>query len=130
MNTSDGPARNHTTTRRTPERQRIAVPDGFGIEDATPLFDRPKFLIAIAIAALPAGYFFIFENSDRADKIAVAPQATTDMPPIGFLPLRKAEVPSVNPITVQSRVQPEAQMASLQPPERLEVKSTESGIEA
>jgi hypothetical protein len=51
-----------------------------------PVSIRTKFLIAIAVAALPAGYF-VFGSSDRPVDVAI-PQATTDIPPVEFLPLQ------------------------------------------
>jgi hypothetical protein len=96
-----------------------------------PLFNRAKSLIAIAVAALPAGYF-IFASSDRPVDIAVAPQATANVPSVEFLPLRKADAPSANAtdVTVESRAEPEVQKESLQSARPLDIKPTESGIEA
>ena len=96
-----------------------------------PLFNRAKSLIAIAVAALPAGYF-IFASSDRPADVAVAPQATTNVPYVEFLPLRKADAPSANAtdVTVESRAEPEVQKESLQSARPLDIKPTESGIEA
>jgi hypothetical protein len=93
--------------------------------------NRAKYLIAIAIAALPAGYF-IFGSSDRPVDVAVAPQATTNVPSVEFLPLRKADAPSANAtdVTVESRAEPEVQKESLQSAGLLDIKPTESGIEA
>jgi hypothetical protein len=107
---------------------------------STPLLRRPsdplpnwtKFLIATAIAALPAGYF-IFGNSDRPDDAAVAPQTTTsDIPPVESLPLREAKATSAKStdIAVESKAEPEVETASLQPTVRLDTKPTENGIEA
>ena len=93
-----------------------------------PLFNRAKSLIAIAVAALPAGYF-IFASSDRPVDVAVAPQATANVPYVEFLPLRKADAPSAN-VTVESRAEPEVQKESLQSARPLDIKPTESGIEA
>jgi hypothetical protein len=117
-------------------------------------------LIAIAVAALPAGYF-IFRNSDRPVDVAVAPQASTDVPSVEFLPLRKADAPSANAtdvtvesraepevqkesllqkadapsanatdVTIESRAEPEVQKKSLQSARLSDIKPTESGIEA
>src|SRR5258705_2169155 len=96
-----------------------------------PLFNRAKSLIAIAVAALPAGYF-IFASSDRPADVAVAPQATTNVPYVEFLPLRKADAPSANAtdVTVESRAEPDVQKESLQSARPLDIKPTESGIEA
>src|SRR6266446_4270470 len=55
-----------------------------------------KFLIAIVVAALPAGYF-MFESSDRPVDVAVAPRFKADIPPVEFLPLREAQAPAAIP---------------------------------
>jgi hypothetical protein len=97
-----------------------------------PLSNRTKFLIASAIAALLAGPF-VFGSSDRPVDVAVAPQPTIDAPPpVAFLPLREAMAPSAEArgITVESRAEREVQTASVQPTVRLDIKPTESGIEA
>src|SRR5262249_29158723 len=57
-----------------------------------PLSNRAKFLIAIAVAALPAGYFIV-RNFDRPVDAVVVPQATTDIPPVEFSSAREAEAP-------------------------------------
>ena len=104
---------------------------------------RTKFLIAIAVVALPAGYF-MFESSDRPVDVAVARRSTPDIPPIGFLPLREAQAPpAVPPVeflplqaptaaavgtNAESRIEPEVQTAPSTVP--LDVKPTENGIEA
>jgi hypothetical protein len=97
-----------------------------------PLATRTKFLIAIAIAVLPAGYFVV-KNSDRpADDVAVRPQATTDKLPVEFLPSREAQAPAAaaTGTTVESRVEPEVQAPSLQQTAPLETKPTESATVA
>jgi hypothetical protein len=96
-----------------------------------PVSIRTKFLIAIAVAALPAGYF-MFESSDRPVDVAVAPRSKADIPPVEFLPLREAQAPSANATdaTVESRAEPEVQKESLQSARPLDIKPTESGIEA
>ncbi len=95
------------------------------------LSNRMKFLSAGAIAGLLAGYF-VFGRSDRPVDVAVAPQPTIDLPPVAFLPLREVEAPSAEArdITVESRAEPEVQTAPLQPAVRLDIKPTESGVEA
>jgi hypothetical protein len=105
----------------------------------TPLLLRPgdsfsnrmKFLSAGAVAGLLAGYF-VFGSSDRPVDVAVAPRPTIDIPPVAFLPLREVEAPSAEArdITLESRAEPEVQMASSQPTVRLDIKPTESGVEA
>src|SRR6266436_5808476 len=93
--------------------------------------------------------------------VAVAPQATTDVPSVEFLPFRKADAPSANAtdvtvesraepevktesllrkadapsanatdVTVESRAEPEVRTASLQPAVRLDIKPSESEVEA
>jgi hypothetical protein len=106
---------------------------------STPLSPRPsdrpsnrtKFLIAIAVAALPAGYFIV-RNSDRPLDVAAVPQATTDIPPVEFLPLREAQAPAAAAAStnVESRFEPEVPASSLQRTAPLDTKPTESGIEA
>jgi hypothetical protein len=96
-----------------------------------PLSNRTKFLIAIAVAALPAGYLIV-RNSDRPADVAVVPQVTTNTPPAEFLPLREAQAPAAAAAGTndESRVEPEGQAASLQRTAPLDTKPTESGIEA
>jgi hypothetical protein len=109
-----------------------------------PLSIRTKFLIAIAVAALPAGYF-VFGDSDPPVDVAVAPQATAnippvrslplataDIPPVEFLPLRKAQAPAATAVgtNAESRIEPEVQTAPLQPTVPPDIKPTENGIEA
>jgi hypothetical protein len=118
-----------------------------------PLSIRTKFLIviAIAVAALPAGYLF-FGNSDPPVDVAVVPQATTNRLSVEFSPLREAEAPlsKATDITVASRAESEVRTAPLQPtvpfiegraePDvrtaqlpptvPLDIKPTENGIEA
>src|SRR6266404_4220210 len=95
---------------------------------------RTKFLIAIAVAALPAGYF-MFESSDRSVDVAVAPRSKADIPPVEFLPLREAQPPAAIPsvellqpprlwVPAESRIEPEVQTAPLQPTVPLEIKRT------
>jgi hypothetical protein len=116
---------------------------------STPLLPRPsrqrsnrtKFLIAIAIAALPAAYY-VARSSDRpVDRAAVppqarpvdragVPQATTGMPPVEVLPLRDAQAPTAAGTNVESRVEPEVQAPSLQPTAPLDTNPTDSGTEA
>src|SRR5215467_4975669 len=94
-----------------------------------PLSNRTKALIAIAVAALPAGYF-IFRNFDRPVDVAVIPQATSDMPPVESSSAREAQASSTNAtgITVEGRTEPEVQTAPLPAP--LETKPTEGDIHA
>ncbi len=61
-----------------------------------PVSIRTKFLIAVAVAVLPAGYF-MFESSDRPVDVAVAPRFKADIPPVEFLPLREAQAPAAIP---------------------------------
>src|SRR6266478_3163577 len=98
-----------------------------------PLSMRTKFLIviAIAVAALPAGYLF-FGDSDPPVDVAVVPQATTNRLSVEFSPLREAEAPlsKATDITVESRAESEVRTAPLPPTVPLDIKPTENGIEA
>jgi hypothetical protein len=96
-----------------------------------PFSSRTKFLIVIAVAVLPAGYFIV-GNSDRPTDVAVAPQATTDISSVEFLPSWEAQAPAAAAAgtNVENRVEPEVQTASLQPTAPLDTKPTESGAEA
>jgi hypothetical protein len=96
-----------------------------------PLSNRTKFLIAIAVAALPAGYF-IARNFDRSVDVAAVPQARTVVLPVEFLPSREAQAPAAAAAgtKVESQVEPEVQAPSLQQTAPLDTKPTESGIEA
>jgi hypothetical protein len=96
-----------------------------------PLSNRMKFLIASAIAALPASYL-VFGNFDRVGDGAITPQPTIDIPPLALLLLREAEAPptEAKDPTVGSHTEPEAQTMSLQPPVRLDMRPTETTIEA
>jgi hypothetical protein len=69
---------------------------------------RMKFLIPIAVVALPAGYVF-FGDSDPPANVAVVPQVTADRLSAEFSPLR-ATVPSskATDIMLESRIEPEA----------------------
>src|SRR6266436_10060261 len=71
----------------------------------------------------------LFNRAKSLIAIAVAPQATANVPYVEFLPLRKADAPSAN-VTVESRAEPEVQKESLQSARPLDIKPTESGIEA
>ncbi len=96
-----------------------------------PLSNRTKFLIAVAVAALPAGGYIIFRNFDRLVDIVVVPQAITDIPPIEFSSAREAEAPSTEAagMAVERRAEPEVQTAPL-PPVRSDPKPTESDGQA
>jgi hypothetical protein len=93
-----------------------------------PLSNRTKFLIAIAVAALPAGYF-IFRNFDRPADVVVVPQGTTDIPLVEFSSAREAEAPSTKATgtAVESRAEP-PQTGPLPVP--LDTKPTEGDIQA
>src|SRR5258707_4226577 len=93
-----------------------------------PVSIRTKFLIVIAVAALPAGYF-MFESSDRPVDVAVAPRSAADIPPLEFLPLREAQAPAVS-TNAESRIEREVRTAPLQPTVPLDIKPIENGIEA
>src|SRR5260221_3537728 len=76
-----------------------------------PLSMRTKFLIviAIAVAALPAGYLF-FGDSDPPVDVAVVPQATTNRLSVEFSPLREAKAPlsKATDLTVDGLAEPKA----------------------
>jgi hypothetical protein len=93
--------------------------------------NRKKFLVAVAIAvaALPAGYFVV-RNSARPVEVTAVPQATTDIPPVESLPLRQAQAPAAAGGNGESLVEPEVQAPSLQQTAPSATKPTESGIEA
>jgi hypothetical protein len=93
-----------------------------------PLPNWAKFLIAIAVAALPAGYF-IFRNFDRPVDIAAVPQAASDIPPVESSSARQAEAPSTKAtgITAADRAGPEVQTAPLPAP--LDTKPTEGDVQ-
>jgi hypothetical protein len=95
-------------------------------QPSNPLSRRTKLLIAAGVAALPACYF-TFENSDGPIEVAVAPQATVNLPPVE-LPSR--EIPAATHTNVESRVEPGVQAPSLEQTAPLDVKSAQSGIEA
>ena len=124
------------------------IPNGISFEPdgwmSTPLLRRPsdsfsndlfsnrtKFLIAIAVAALPAGYF-VFGSSDRPVDVTVAPQATPDISPVEFLPLREAPAPAATAVgtNVERRIEPEVQTATSQPTAPMDTKPTDGDIQA
>src|SRR6267142_5752841 len=108
---------------------------------------RTKFLIviAIAVAALPAGYLF-FGNSDPPERPQRRPQTTTNRLSVEFSPLREAQAPAAIPSVeflplqaptaaavgtyAESRIEPEVQTAPLQPTVPLDIRPIENGIEA
>jgi hypothetical protein len=96
-----------------------------------PLSNRTKFLIAAAIAALPSAYF-IFGVSNRPVSVAVAPQTATDLPPLELLPLPEVDATSAKTrgITVERKAEPDVQTTSSKPTTPLDIKPTESAIEA
>ena len=96
-----------------------------------PLSNGMKFLSAGAIAGLLAGYF-VFGSSDRPVDVALAPQPKIDAPSVAFLPSQEVAAPpaEARDITVESKAEPEIQTTSLPPAVRLDIKPTESEIEA
>ena len=127
----------------TVARSRWSEPDEFWSEPdewksmplsrppSEPSFNWTKYLIAIAVAALPAGYF-IFRNSDRPADVAAAPQATTDGPHVEFVAPHEAQAPAAAAAgtNVESRVDPEVQAPSMQQTAPLDTKPTATGIKA
>jgi hypothetical protein len=105
------------------------VPAPLSPRPGDPLSNRTKFLIAIAVAALPAGYF-IFTNFDRLVDVAVVPQVTTDIPPLESSSAWEAEAPTTKStdITVEGGTGPQVQTAPLPVP--LDTKPTEGNIQA
>jgi hypothetical protein len=123
-----------------------SIPNAISFEPnvwtSTPLLRRPsdpfssrtKFLIVIAVAVLPTGYFIV-GNPDRPTDVAVSPQDTTDISSVEFLSSREVQAAAAAAgSNVEKRVEPEVQTASLQPMARLDTKPieqpTESGAEA
>lgn len=110
-----------------------------GLWMSTPLLHRPsdpfssrtKFLIAIAVATLLAGYFDL-GDSDRPIDVAVVPQTTSEISPVQFLSSRGGQIAAAAaPSTdVENRIEPEAQTTLLQPTTRSDIKSIESEVEA
>jgi hypothetical protein len=102
-----------------------------------PPYNRTKLLIAIAVAiagaALPAGYL-ITRNSDRPVDVVAVPQAATDTLPVESLPLQEAQAPATADTTadtnVGSRVEPKVEAPPRQQAAPLDTKPTERGIEA
>ena len=109
-----------------------------------PVSIQTKCLIAIAVAALPAAGYFMFESSDRPVDVAVARRPIADIPPVEFLLLREAQAPAAIPPVeflplqaptaaavgtyAERRIEPEVQTAPSTVP--LETKPTENVIEA
>jgi hypothetical protein len=140
---------------KAPTRIRRSIPFEPDLRRSTRMLRRPsdrfsvwtKFLIviAIAVAALPAGYLF-FGDSDPAVDVAVAPRSTANIPPVEFLPLREAQAPAAIPpfeflplpaptaaaagTNGESRIEPEVRTAPLQPTVPSDIKPTENEIEA
>ena len=106
---------------------------------STPLLRRPshqpsslvKFLIAIPVAALPAGYF-LFGDSDRPVVVVATPQVRSSIPPVDFSPLPEAQAPAATAIgsNFENRAEPEAQTTLLQRMAHLDIKSMESAVDA
>ena len=96
-----------------------------------PLSNGMKFLSAGAIAGLLAGYF-VFGSSDRPVDVALAPQPKIDARSVAFLPSQEVAAPpaEARDITVESKAELEVQTTSLPPAVRLDIKPTESEIEA
>jgi len=114
----------------------------------TPLLRRPsdlfsnhtKLLIASA-TALAAGYlapgylapgYLALGRSDQSGEVAATQQLTVDVPTLEFLPLRQSEAPSAKARVpaVEGQAAPEVQSASPEQSGRLEIRPTESGVDA
>jgi hypothetical protein len=103
---------------------------------SNPRSNRTKFLIALAVAALPAGYYIVRSSNRPVDlaavpqprpvDLAVVPQATK--PPVEVLPLRDTQTAEAAGTNVESRVEPEA--PSFQQRAPLATNPSDSGIEA
>lgn len=122
-------ADSHLAEMRTAIKFTPFEPDERMPRPSDPLSNRTKFLIAIAVAALPAGYF-IFRNFDRPVDVAVLPQATSDIPPVGSSSTLEVQASSTNAMgtTVERQTEPEVQTAPLPAP--LETKPPEGDIHA
>jgi hypothetical protein len=100
-----------------------------------PLSSRTKILMASAIAALPAGYFF-FAGANRPLQVAVVSPPAIDLPPSESLPLREAQAPAAAVIGMaEIPVETEGRAASLQPAAPVDetpvdVKPAETGVAA
>jgi hypothetical protein len=108
-----------------------------------PRTTRTKFLIPIAVAALPAGYLF-FGDSNPPVNVAVVPQVTTDRLSAEFALLQEAKARLFNAtdITIESRIEQttdskvespietKVQPAPFQQTVPLDIKPTDNGLEA
>jgi hypothetical protein len=104
---------------------------------------RTKLLIAIAVAALPTGYF-VFGDFDPPVNVGVPPragirsielplreaQAPAAIPPVEFLPLPEPQAPVAAAVgtDAESRIDPEVRNSPSQPTVPLNTKPTENGI--
>jgi hypothetical protein len=103
---------------------------------------RTMFLIAIAVAALPAGYFF--GDFDPPVNVGVSPragirsielplreaQAPAAIPPVEFLPLPEPQAPTAAAVgtDAESRIDREVRTSPSQATMPLDTKPTEKGI--
>jgi hypothetical protein len=90
-----------------------------------------KFLIPIAVAALPAGYLF-FGDFDRPVNVAVVPQIPANGLSAEFSPLQEAKtsLSKATDRTVESPIETRVQTAPFQSMVPLDIQPMENGIEA
>jgi hypothetical protein len=131
-----------------PETSRLVRSDGRRCPQmlrrpTDPRAIRTKFLIPIAVAALPAGCLF-FGDSDPPVNVAVVPQVTANPLSAEFSALQEATAPlsKSTDITIKSRIdpavmgtiespmEPKVHFAPFWPTVPLDIKPTANGIEA
>jgi hypothetical protein len=131
-----------------PETSRLVRSDGRRCPQmlrrpTDPRAIRTKFLIPIALAALPAGCLF-FGDSDPPVNVAVVPQVTANPLSAEFSALQEAKAPlsKSTDITIKSRIdpavmgtiespmEPKVHFAPFWPTVPLDIKPTANGIEA
>jgi hypothetical protein len=131
---------------KAPTTIRRSIPFGPDPRRSTRMSRRPsdppsirtKILIAIAVAALPAGYLF-FENSDPPERSLRRMQIPANRLSVEYLPSREVRAPVAIPPTeflslqaptaaAESRIEPAAQTAPSTVP--LDIKPTENSIES
>jgi hypothetical protein len=143
---TDSPSAKTTTTMRRsisfePDRRRSTQ---MLHRRSNPRYIRTIFLIGVAVAALPAGYF-VFWDSDPPVDIAVPPRAPAGIrsivpsreaeapgaiPPVEFLPLPEPQAPVAVAVgtNAESRIDSEVRTSPSQPTVPSDTKPTENGI--